>query len=122
MRGADCQHLAAGSNTGTDARGRVLEDHAVLGVHAQLGGSREVGLGVRLALLDVVGGDKVGVGGDAGGREGLGRIVVRGASDDGPARIGARVELRVLVTNNCEESVADSRHRLRQVTIRCPRL
>lgn len=68
----------------------------VLSIDAELGSALQVGLGVGLAVLDVVGGDEVVVRRDGGGRERSRGVLVARTRDDRPARLGSGVELSML--------------------------
>jgi len=57
--GADGEDAAAGGFAGTDAGRSVFNHHAVGGRKAKGGGSGEIRLGIRLATLDVAGGDEM---------------------------------------------------------------
>jgi len=57
--GADGKDAAAGGFAGADAGWGVFDDDTVGRGKAESGGSGEVGLGIRLATLDVAGGDEM---------------------------------------------------------------
>jgi hypothetical protein len=63
--GKDAEGLAAGGFAGLDAGGAVFDDQALGGFEAEAEGSVEVGLGVGLAVSDVICGDDGGGDGKA---------------------------------------------------------